>query len=52
MFVTRHFTAVTAYTGSSIEVKTVLFSWFELRDVDGVVTALHTGVVLVVDEAL
>ena len=52
LFIARHFTAVTPYTRSSVEVKTVLLSRFELRDVDGVVTTLHTRIVLVVDEAL
>jgi hypothetical protein len=33
-------------------VKTVLLSGFKLWDVNGVVPALHAGVVLVVDEAL
>jgi hypothetical protein len=52
LFVTCNFTAVAAYASSCIEVKAVLLSGFKLWDVDGVVPALHTGVILVVDEAL
>ena len=50
LFVTGNFTTVTAYTGSGIKVKTVLFSRFEFRQVDAVVPTLHSSVGFVVDE--
>jgi len=52
LFVTGYFAAVTSYTGGSIEVKAVLFSGFELWNIDGIATTLHTGFILVVNEAL
>ena len=50
LFVTGYFTAMTAYTSSSIKVKTVLFSLTKFRQVDAVVSTLHTRVGFVVDK--
>jgi hypothetical protein len=50
LFVTCYFTAMTAYTGSGIEMKTVLLSCFKFRQVYAVVTTLHPSVGFMVDE--
>jgi hypothetical protein len=52
LLVTGNLTAVTPDTRRRIEMKTVLLPGLELGDIDGVAPALHTGIVLVVDEAL
>jgi hypothetical protein len=48
LFITRHFTTVTPHTRSRIKVKTVLLPLFKFRQVNGVVSTLHTCVGFVV----
>jgi hypothetical protein len=52
LFITGYFTTVTPYTGSGIEVKTVLLSLFELWNVNTVIPALHTCFIFMIYEAL
>jgi len=52
LLVTGYFTTVAAYTGSGIEMKTVLLTGFKFRNVNRVVPTLHTGIVFMIYETL
>jgi hypothetical protein len=51
LLIAGDFTAVTADTGCRIEVEAILLTGLELGDIYTVVTALHPGIIFVIDEA-